>query len=440
MSTKNELGRTVKKEMLGLAHSAVIQFPPGFRDLAMQEACKIANTLHTPKKFKTEIVIADGEIHVKNISFDNLVELTTRTRVAWDIRMEVFRKRCPNFSVLKAALEGVNWEHTILPGTHVSVKCETKASDHENAREIKEAAEKVFVAKNFVLADSEEKKKLSANFVPIFISLVRNVLHIEVSLAGHPLYMRGYRAASSALAPLREDIAAACVQQTLLWATPEKRIQTIYAPFAGSGTLGFEAYMATCEISGVAFERHYGFENFTAHREASFAWLKKKLTSEKPAEFSRPCIVFIERHKESFAELVANKKHFGRFLNGNAFEESTQCLLADVFEPNSTAPLAKAQNTFVAINPPFGIRMGKGMASVPNFYNRIGAHLCSISEHLAQKDASLCGFVLCPTEESWSALLRGLGPMEHKTTHFMLGGRDIRLCMFKTKKLRHPLG
>jgi 23S rRNA G2445 N2-methylase RlmL len=435
--TRKELSHAVKKGLLGSAHNAELCFPPGFRDVAMQEAMHITETFHTPKKFQTQIEIYENALFAKNISFDNLIELTLRCRVVWDVKMEIARKRCANFSSLQETLEKLPWENTLLPETPLILKTLAQASAIENARKVKECAKTILEKRGFPCLSDSSENDIPAHAVPVHISVEKNVLHIGVSLAGLPLYKRGYRALTSSLAPLREDIAAACIKQCRSWAKPSSLTNIVYAPFAGSGTLGLEASLEFLGILESDAPRTFAFQSLTAYREASLQWLKRKLRDLRTDLPEALHVTYVERSPQQHKELLANISHFEKHFAIASQKVVTEAILGDVFEFELKHPFQCPHSLFIAMNPPFGIRMGKNMASVPDFFNRIGKHVQHLEHQFRVSDSFVFGFVLCPSEESWSAFLRGVGKLETKTVHFMLGGRDIRLCMFKTRQSRH---
>jgi 23S rRNA G2445 N2-methylase RlmL len=435
--TKKELSNAVKKGLLGSAHNAELCFPPGFRDAAMQEARHITENLHTPRKFETQVVFENNALYAKNISFDNLLEITLRARVIWDVKMEILRKRCPNFHSLHESLEKMGWENFFLPQTPLLIKSLAQASVIENARKVRDSAKEILEKKGFPCVSEPTNKTEETQPIPLHINVEKNVLHISLSLAGNPLYMRGYRALTSSLAPLREDIAAGCIKQCLHWAKPALPPHTIYAPFAGSGTLGFEAILEFLAVQESDNQRGYAFQNLTAYREASYLWLKRKLKTTRRESATPLRVAFVERDETQHEELLANIRFFENHFALTNANIVCDAILGDVFDSPAQFEQESTESVFVAMNPPFGIRMGKGIASVPAFFNRIGKHIELFARHFTQRDRLLFGFVLCPCEESWSAFLKGSPSLETKTVHFMLGGRDIRLCLFKTQTTAH---
>lgn len=433
MSASN-LNRNLKRSVLGAAHQAQVAYPPGFAQATKQEIEHIVQTFVTPKKFETLVTLHEGEVIVQNVSFDNLMEITIRSRLAWDVRLLAFKKRCASMTTYSAALNEFPWENHFQPLSRIHIKSECTASNVANARAIKESACKILEAKNFLVNAGEETFLQGNSCIPLYISLKNNVLRLEISFAGNPLFMRGYRFATSSLAPLREDISAACIQQTLAWANCVQPFTKIYAPFAGSGTLGFESILEFSKTPNCALPRKFAFEQFAAFRRETFAWLTKKMSDFQnniPPDFE---VYFVERNIKQFEELAGNCERIRNLLN---LSSATFALhLKDIFDIENVHHFKNA-NTFVAMNPPFGMRMGSGMQSVPAFFNRIGKHVNEQATSQSAHRACLAGFILCPSEESWRAFMTGAPSLNHKTTHFMLGGKDIRLCMFRSKHLEH---
>ena len=86
-------------------------------------------------------------------------------------------------------------------------------------------------------------------------------------------------------------------------------------------------------------------------------------------------------------------------------------------------------NIFMLLNPPYGIRFSQS-SSVVSLYKRIAVQITKIAKQTQINQCNVLGFVLCPTEESWSELVNNLRDFKIETYHFTQGGLDIRVCQF----------
>ena len=105
--------------------------------------------------------------------------------------------------------------------------------------------------------------------------------------------------------------------------------------------------------------------------------------------------------------------------------------------------------TFILLNPPFGLRLAKKSSTI-SMYNQIARQLIGIreiiqqtrqesSEHQDQQEELtvgplLMGLCLCPDVQTWSTFITTLtatgGGFGCETTHFSLGGNDMRVVCF----------
>jgi len=83
-------------------------------------------------------------------------------------------------------------------------------------------------------------------------------------------------------------------------------------------------------------------------------------------------------------------------------------------------------DTLLMLNPPYGIRLAKHADAV-NLYEKIAKKINDIS---LLSDNHLLGFILCPSEETWSVFCKFLPHAKSVTYHFTQGGLDIRVCQF----------
>jgi hypothetical protein len=104
---------------------------------------------------------------------------------------------------------------------------------------------------------------------------------------------------------------------------------------------------------------------------------------------------------------------------------------------------------FVLLNPPFGIRLAK-KSSTSSMYSQIATQLVSMREELmsmrrderpppsgvesssSAPESLLMGVCLCPDAKTWSTFITTLTASQFccETTHFSLGGNDMRAVCF----------
>jgi len=269
----------------------------------------------------------------------------------------------------------------------------------------------------------------------LYVELYKDKLTISISLAGQPLYKRGYRGKLSKSAPLREDIAACCIQQALLFSKNHDQDftpNTILIPFSGTGTFAFEYMQSYFKFMPALLLREYALEEMTLFKKDNFSSLVKK--SKEYCTFSKPelnensiKIACIDKSVEASAALEDNLQCFKNIAEKNNFRlpEITN-IQNDFFSIN---PEDFSGNIFIPLNPPYGIRLEKDSNSIL-FYKKIACKINDIFKIAEKNQRNVLGFVLCPNEETWSSFMKNLKLAKTDTYHFTQGGLDIRVCQF----------
>jgi 23S rRNA G2445 N2-methylase RlmL len=86
-------------------------------------------------------------------------------------------------------------------------------------------------------------------------------------------------------------------------------------------------------------------------------------------------------------------------------------------------------NIFIPINPPYGLRLGKNNDTVA-LYKQIASQINALSGLVKKRKNHVLGFILCPSEETWSEFCKSLSGADIDTYHMTQGGLDIRVAQF----------
>jgi hypothetical protein len=144
------------------------------------------------------------------------------------------------------------------------------------------------------------------------------------------------------------------------------------------------------------------------------------------------CIDNSESANNALLNNIANFKHaveINQFTwNGG---DGSQWLLSDNFlKIDVAAVVEKLQgNIFMPINPPYGIRLGKSNDTVL-LYKQIAQQINVFFDLVKKRKTQIAGFILCPSEESWSAFCKALSGATIDTYHLTQGGLDVRVAQF----------
>lgn len=257
----------------------------------------------------------------------------------------------------------------------------------------------------------------------IFVDFLKNKFSLSISLAGSLLYKRGFRETLSKSAPLREDIAAACMIKSFEFANiiPE----TILIPFSGTGTFAFEYLQIYYQIAPALLNRSYALQMMPLYRAESFNYLFKKAKEHCSIAKNAPHIICTDTAELANTTFARNLSVFKKIISEYSIplDEQTVTIKADDFlKMNISAFTTKS--LYLPLNPPYGIRLNQDANSI-EFYQQIAEKINQLT-----KTCDVFGFILCPTEQTWSAFTRKLICKKTLTYHMTQGGIDIRVCQF----------
>lgn len=405
----------IKKHIYSKAQVAKIIFPPGFGDIALQEVQSILDNLWIAKKFTGKMALLKNEIQIRSIYFNAIVELLLRNHCFTDVRLVIFKETVIGKKAFAKICREINWDYYLNKKMTVKVKVNSIASQAFHETGLKEILTSIIDPYVQCVVTGEEIDVTTQ----LYVEFYKNKLTISVSLAGQPLYKRGYREQLSKSAPLREDVAACAIQKAILFAKQEDPsfiAHTILIPFSGTGTLAFEYF----QLNPVFFERLLALESMPLFKQTHFDLLVNKVKEIGVFIDKNSQIICIDSSMEAVKACEKNYAAFKKALP--SLPDIVTIRQGDFFSIN---PNEFNGNIFMSLNPPYGIRLRKDF-DVTVFYKKIALKI----REIARKAKQVTGFILCPTEESWSAFLSQLKDTKVDTYHMTQGGLDIRVCQF----------
>ena len=256
----------------------------------------------------------------------------------------------------------------------------------------------------------------------ILIHLKENRLEVYIGLSGVPLYKRGYKGPSSLRAPLPEHLARSIASELFhRFSPPQKPI--VYNPFAGSGSLGFEALLEMTRAPGGLWPRDYSFSSWAGRPQSSIEYYRKTLGHQidQNGPHHSACI-FLDQSGVMIAEL---KDRWPRFLAPlpPSWASSLVEFHCDDFFSFRFDEIQSKQPLVLFMNPPYDWRL-KIAGGARNFYREVGRTVSRL------RNPYISGVILCPSEDSWGEFLRELVGFSTETQHFSHGGRDLRAVYF----------
>ena len=181
----------------------------------------------------------------------------------------------------------------------------------------------------------------------INVHAARGSVTVAIDLAGDSLHRRGYRGGQGA-APLKENLAAAILIRSG-WPALAAIGGAFVDPMCGSGTLAIEAALMAADIAPGLARARFGFERWQRHdADAWRSLLEEARERARPDALTHGRIRGFDRDPLVLREAEQNAERAG--LAGRIFFQ--RCELAAL-------PAAPAREGLVAVNPPYGERIGE---------------------------------------------------------------------------------
>jgi 23S rRNA G2445 N2-methylase RlmL len=422
------LEKKIKKNIYGKPQTVKAIFPPGLGGAALDEIQSILSNLWFPQKYISELSVLKNEIRIDNIHLFAITELLMRSQCLTDIRLIIFEGKTSGKFAFEKKCREVNWNFYLNKKMTLKVKVDSVASRAFHETGLREILTDIIQEQVHAVVTGENTDETTC----IYAGLYKDRLTISISLAGDPLYKRGYRGTLSASAPLREDAAACCIRKSLQFAkniNADFSADTVLIPFSGTGTFAFEYLQSCFNFSPVLFAREYALQAIPFFRPENFNFLLKK--AKDNCVFPLVRIDCLDTSENANLALGENLGSFKTAVVDNGFQFADEALsvcLDDFIKMDVTGKAAFG-NMFMPLNPPYGIRLGKNSDAVI-LYKNIAGKINEISKMIKVEQKNLLGFILCPSEETWSAFCRNLSYAEIETYHFTQGGLDVRVCQF----------
>jgi putative N6-adenine-specific DNA methylase len=191
----------------------------------------------------------------------------------------------------------------------------------------------------------------------VFARLVEDRMTLSLDSSGDPLYKRGLKE-GPARAPIRETLAAA-----ILMSAGYDCRRPLVDPLCGAGTFSLEAAMMTKQMApGV--KRAFAFMGWPAFREEQWSYLRREAQSVL-TDVDQPLIFASDIDADACERLAG-------ILAGNGLSDAVRVAQKDFFHCEGSQ--TGSRPGLVAINPPYGIRIGSA-GQADELFNAIGRHL-----------------------------------------------------------------
>ena len=320
-------------------------------------------------------------------------------RTANRILMRIETVNATSFSQLQKKLSDIPWELFLKADQFLQIHITTRHCKLYHTGAISER----------ILKAIEDRKKNTEFMVPdekspslpqnIYVRGVDDRFTVSINSSGDSLYKRGLKQ-HTGTAPLRETLAAASLS---LAGYSGK--EPLIDPMCGAGTYSLEAALIAKKIPPGWF-REFAFMQWPAYRTKRFEYLKGQFEDDF-VQPEKPLIFASDKNPLACRQLEQCTRQFG-------LSDTVSIKNADFFElvPGDFTD----QPGLVAINPPYGRRIGTRQESIEIFQ--------AICETLAREYKGWKLVLIAPSKQ-----LEKKVPFKLKTYPLLHGGLTLKLMV-----------
>ena len=333
MSSESALTKRIKRHVIGRDREFFAATAPGFEKLCLKELRSLL-----PNKLTASAVT--GGVSFKGRLHDcYLANLNLRT--ANRILMRIDTVIATSFSQLQKNLSDIAWELFLridqVPQIHVTSRhCKLHHTEAISERTLRVIEGR---KKNSVFMESSE----TLPYLPqnIYVRGIDDCFTISIDSSGDHLHKRGLKK-HPGKAPLRETIAAAA-----LLIAGYKGNKPLMDPMCGTGTFSLEAALMAKKIPPGWF-REFAFVGWPSFRQAQWNYLKRQYEMK----FTRPGTqsIFASDNDATAAKRLRN------CLKLHDLEDTVSVAQKNFFYLSPSE--FSGQKGLIALNPPYGRRMG----------------------------------------------------------------------------------
>jgi 23S rRNA G2445 N2-methylase RlmL len=411
---------------------------PGTLPEVALDAAQIIAEPWKPHKFAASVEQARGFVRVRNASWELACELAARLSTVHDLCLAFLSVPVKSWSDVPLALGKLPFKDLLEAGSMLEVRAEAANGVLPHAGRLQEIAEEFFSVRGYTILLEDETR--DNQFTRIELETGADRLRVRVSLGSDALHKRGWRALTGTPATLREDLASAVLKRLTTFEHRALQASQVVVPFAGSGTLGVEAWHSMFGLPpSIWNSSRADFEpqiprawKYLAHpTDAAQNWWEKRIT-RAATETELPELTFIENNRKQFHELEQNLENVTEILEDFGLQlPKISALLKDIFQVPNNEIIKPGAITLMPLHPPYGLRISQE-TDVEKLFTDLGLKVREWALESRASDGALIGFCLCPSDVLWRCFRNGLGDLEFDTSHMTQGGLDVRVCNFSS--------
>jgi 23S rRNA G2445 N2-methylase RlmL len=404
---------------------------PGTLPEVAADAVQIIAQPWKPHKFVATVEVARGFVRVRNASWELACELAARLSTVHDLCLAFLSVTVKSWTDVPLALGKLPFKDLLEPGATLEVRAEAANGVLPHAGRLQEIAEEFFSVRGYTILLEDEARDVS--FTRIELETGADRLRVRVSLGSDALHKRGWRALTGTPATLREDLASAVLKRLTAFESRALQATQVVVPFAGSGTLGVEAWHSLYGLPPSIWNSSRAWKYLVHPTDAAQNWWDKRIT-RAATEAKLPELIFIENNRKQFHELKQNLENVTEILEDFGLElPKIPALLKDVFQVPNSEIIKPRAITLMPLHPPYGLRLSQE-TDVEKLFTDLGLKVREWALESRETGGALIGFCLCPSDVLWRCFRNGLGDLEFDTSHVTQGGLDVRVCNFSSLK------
>lgn len=327
--------------------------PAGAADLAAQELRDTGVTVLREVRAGVECAA----------TLEQAYELCLWSRVATRILLPLATFAAATPEALYEGARGVDWSRHLTADGTLAVDCTIRASalTHTQfaALKLKDAIVDQFRERT----GRRPSVDVTSPDLRVNLHIDRDVATVAIDLAGDSLHRRGYRGPQGA-APLKENLAAAVLLRAGWPAVAAAGNAGFVDPMCGSGTLAIEAALIAHDVAPGLLRTRFGFERWRGHDAALWERVRQRALERRKA--GRRADLPILGFDRDAAQVHA--------AQANAERAGLRDLVTVAQRALDDLPPAPAKTGLVAVNPPYGARLGEERELAP-LYALLGAKL-----------------------------------------------------------------
>ncbi len=404
---------------------------PGTLPEVAADASEIITKPWKPHKFAASVEQARGFVRVRNASWELACELAARLSTVHDLCLAFLSVTVKSWTDVPLALGKLPFRDLLEPGQTLEIRAEAANGVLPHAGRLQEGAEEFFALRGYMILSEDEAP--GTPFTRIELETGADRLRVRVSLGSDALHKRGWRALTGTPATLREDLASAVFKRLVAFEPRALQATQVIVPFAGSGTLGVEAWHALFGLPPSIWNLSRAWKYLAHPTDAAQQWWDNRIT-RAATKAQLPELSFIENNRKQFHELEQNLENVTNKLEDAGLHvPHISALLEDVFEVPNSEIIKPGELTLMPLHPPYGLRLSRE-ADVEALFSDLGLKVREWALESREMGGGLVGFCLCPSDVLWRAFRNGLGEIRFDTSHVTQGGLDVRVCNFSSLK------